>query len=101
MNARRPWRLTDRFLATLALAACALALPAPGLADTPAAAAMAPLAEAQAPADLPPPTLSPATAAAPSAAGAPPQAPAPEPNAMYVLALVAAGLLGGWRRAFS
>lgn len=100
MNARRSWRLPDRFLATLALAACALALPAPGLADTPAAIA-APLAVIQAPADLPPPTLSPVPAGAPSAAGAAAQAPAPEPDAMYVLALVAAGLLGGWRRAFS
>lgn len=101
MNARRPWRLTDRFLATLALATGVLALPAPGLADTPAAAMAAPLDAIQAPADLPPPTLSPATAAAPSAAEAASQGAAPEPDALYVLALVAAGLLGGWRRAFS
>lgn len=101
MNARRSWRLPDRFLATLAIAAGALALPAPGLADTPGAATATPVVAIQAPADLPPPTLSPATAAAPSTAEPAPQGAAPEPDAMYVLALVVAGLLGGWRRAFS
>ena len=103
MNARRPWRLPDRFLATLAIAVGALALPAPGMADTPAAAATTQLDAIQAPADLPPPTptLSQATTAAPSAAQAAPQGAAPEPDALYVLALVVAGLLGGWRRAFS
>lgn len=100
MNACRSWRLPDRFLATLALAAGALALPAPGMADTPDAATAAPLV-AMAPADLPPPMLSQATTAAPSVAEAAPQGAAPEPDALYVLALVAAGLLGGWRRAFS
>lgn len=105
MNARRSWRLPDRFLATLALAAgalaLALALPVPGMADTPAVATVTPLVAIQAPADLPPPTLSQATAAAPGVAEAAPRDAAPEPDAMYVLALVAAGLLGGWRRAFS
>lgn len=101
MNARRSWRLPDRFLATLALAAGALALPMPGMADTPAVATVTPLVAIQAPADLPPPTLSQATAAAPGVAEAAPRDAAPEPDAMYVLALVAAGLLGGWRRAFS
>lgn len=101
MNARRSWRLSARFLATLAIAAGVLALPAPGMANTPAAASATPLAAIQAPADLPPPTLSQATTAAPSAAEAAPQGAAPEPDAMYLLALVAAGLLGGWRRAFA
>lgn len=101
MNARRSWRLPDRFLATLAIAAGALALPAPGMADTPAAATTMPLVAIQTPADLPPPIPSQATTAAPSAAKAAPQGPVPEPDALYVLALVVAGLLGGWRRAFS
>ncbi len=101
MNACRPWRLPARLLPALAIAAGALALPAPGVAD-------APIAVIQAPADLPlhdgvrsQPAPVQAATASPSAAEAAPQDEAPKPGALYVLALVVAGLLGGWRRALS
>jgi hypothetical protein len=103
MNARKPWRLPARFLAALAIVAGALVWPASdGMgAAVSANAAAGPAAVLQAPPDLPGPEAAqslaaapPATAAASGVADA-----APEPNLLYVLALMVAGLLGGYRRA--
>lgn len=97
-NARRPWSPSRRWLVALFFAAGVLALPAPGQAhalvtiDTAVASGDS---ESPLPPDLPAPDVLPETTAADLSDAA------PSPGALYLLALMVVGLLGGYRRAQS